>query len=68
MTSASHYIMSASCYHSRYQSRSLMYISSLIPRNFAELAKAVPIAAYAGSSEALLLADDIITKILFILF
>ena len=37
------YIMSASRDHLRYQSRSLMYIRGLIPRNFAELAEAVPI-------------------------
>ena len=45
-----------------------MYIPGLIPRNFSELTKAIPIAAFAGSSEALLLADDIITKILCIGF
>ena len=43
VTSASPYITSASCYHPRYQSRSSMYICGLIPRNFAELAEAVPI-------------------------
>ena len=43
VTSASHYITSASRYHSRYQSRSTMYIRGLIPRNFAESAEAVPI-------------------------
>ena len=43
VTSASRYITSASCYHLRYQSRSSMYIRGLIPRNFAELAEAVPI-------------------------
>ena len=43
VTSASRYITSASRYHPRYQSRSSMYIRSLIPRNFAELAEAVPI-------------------------
>ena len=45
VTSASHYIMTASRYHPIYQSRSSMYISGLIPRNFAELAEAVPIAS-----------------------
>ena len=34
---------SASRYHPCYQSRPSMYIPGLIPRNFAELAKAVPI-------------------------
>ena len=34
MTSASHYITSASCYHPRYQSRSQMYICGMIPRNW----------------------------------
>ena len=43
MTTASRYITSASRYHPRYLSRSSMYIRSLIPRNFAELAEAVPI-------------------------
>ena len=43
VTSASHYITSASRYHSRYQSRSSMYIRGLIPGNFTELADAVPI-------------------------
>ena len=43
VTSASRYITSASRYHPRYQSRSSMYIRGLIPRNFAELAEAVPI-------------------------
>ena len=43
VTSASRYITSASGYRPRYQSRSLMYIRGLIPRNFAELAEAVPI-------------------------
>ena len=42
-TSASRYITSASCYHPRSQSGSSMYIRGLIPRNFAELAEAVPI-------------------------
>ena len=36
-------VTSASRYHPRYQSRSSMYIRGLIPRNFAELAEAVPI-------------------------
>ena len=44
VTSASRYITSASRYHSRYQSGSSMYIRGLIPRNFAELVEAVPIA------------------------
>ena len=39
VTSASRYIRSASCY----QSKSSMYVRDLIPRNFAELAEAVPI-------------------------
>ena len=43
VTSASRYIMSASRYHLRYQSRSWMYIRGLIPRNFTELAEAIPI-------------------------
>ena len=50
VTSASRYIMSASRditsasrYHPRYQSRFSMYIRGLIPRNFAELAEAIPI-------------------------
>ena len=38
---------------SRYQSRSSMYARGLIPWNFAELAKAVPI-WYSESSETLL--------------
>ena len=44
VTSASHYITSASRYHPRYQSRSSMYKTGLIPRNLAELAEAAPIA------------------------
>ena len=44
VNSASRYITSASRYQQRYQSRSSMYIRGLIPRNFAELAEAVPIA------------------------
>ena len=36
-------LTSASRYHKRYQSRSSMYVRGLIPRNFAELAEAVPI-------------------------
>ena len=43
VTSVSRYITSASRYHPRYQSRSSMYSRRLIPRNFAELADAVPI-------------------------
>ena len=42
VTSVSHYLTSASRYYLRYQSRSSMYIGGLIPRNFAELAEAVP--------------------------
>ena len=41
VTSASRYITSASRYHPRYQSRSMMYIIGLIPRNFAESAEAL---------------------------
>ena len=41
VTSVSHYITSASCYHPRYQCRSTMYIRGLIPWNFAELAETV---------------------------
>ena len=37
------FVTSASRYHPCYQSRSSMYIRGLIPRNFAELAGAVPI-------------------------
>ena len=43
VTSASGYTTLASCYHPRYQIRSSMFIRSLNPRNFAELAEAVPI-------------------------
>ena len=43
VTSVSCYIMSASRYLPHYQSRSSMYIRGLIPRNFVELAEAVPI-------------------------
>ena len=43
VTSASHYITSASRYHLGYQCRSSMYIHGLIPGNFAEFAEAVPI-------------------------
>ena len=43
VTSASRYITSASRYHPLYQSSSSMNIRGLIPRNFAELAEAVPI-------------------------
>ena len=43
--SASRYITSVPRYHPRYQSRSSMCIRGLIPRNLAELAEAVPIAA-----------------------
>ena len=45
VTSALRYVASASRYHSRYQSRSSMYIRGLIPQNFADLAEAVPIIA-----------------------
>ena len=45
VTSASRYITSVPRYHPRYQSRTSMYIRGLIPRNFAELAKAVLIGA-----------------------
>ena len=38
-------VTSASSYHPRYQSRFSMYIRGLIPRNFGELAEAVPIGA-----------------------
>ena len=41
VTSASRYITSASHCHPCYQRRSSMYISSLIPLNFAESAEAV---------------------------
>ena len=41
--SALRYIKPASRYHPLYQSRSLMYIRGLIPRNFTESAEAVPI-------------------------
>ena len=43
VTSASCYIMSASCYHPRYKSRTSMYISALIPRNFTDFTEAVQI-------------------------
>ena len=43
VTSASCYLMSASCYHPHYRSKSSMYIRGLIPWNFAEWAEAVPI-------------------------
>ena len=46
--SASRYITSASRYHPDYQSRSSMYILGLIPRNFLELAEAVPIEVNLG--------------------
>ena len=51
VASASRNITSASCYHPRYQSRSSMYIRGLIPRNFAELADAVPISMVGVSEE-----------------
>ena len=43
LASAPCYITTALRYHLRYQSRSLMYIRGLIPRNFEETAEAVPI-------------------------
>ena len=43
VTSATSNLTSALRCHPRYQSRSLMYIRGLIPRNFSELAEAVPI-------------------------
>ena len=46
VTSASRYITSASRYHLRYQSRCLVYIRGLIPRNFAEFAEAVPVGLF----------------------
>ena len=46
VTSASRSITLASRDHPRYQSRSSMYIRGLIPRIFAELAEAVPIARH----------------------
>ena len=46
VTSASSYITPASCYHPCYQSRSSMYIRSLIPQNSAKLAEAVQIVYY----------------------
>ena len=42
VTSASCYIKSASRFHPRYQSRSSSFICGLIPRDFADLAEAVP--------------------------
>ena len=39
VTPVSRYIMSASCNHARYQSRSSMYIRGLIPGNFADWPK-----------------------------
>ena len=53
VTSASRYITSASRYYLRYQSRFSVHICGLIPRNFAEFAKAVPI------DEANVLQDDV---------
>ena len=44
VTSASRFITSSPRYHPRYQSISSTYIRGLIPRNFAELSEAVPIA------------------------
>ena len=43
VTSVSRYITSASRNHPRDQRRSSMYIRGLNPRNFAEIAEAVPI-------------------------
>ena len=51
---ASRYIMSASHYYPRYQSRSSMYIRGLIPRNFAELVKVVPIEHVKCSNQLML--------------
>ena len=53
VASASRYITSASRYYPRYQRRSSMYIRGLIPRNFAKLAEAVPIAFNPVEVEAL---------------
>ena len=50
VTSASRFATSASRYQPHYQSRSSMYIRGLIPRNFAELAEAVPIILQADAS------------------
>ena len=44
-------VTSASRYHMGYQSRSSMYTYGLIPRNFTELAEAVPIGAYPQQHE-----------------
>ena len=49
--SASHFITPVTRYHPRYQSRSPMYIRGQIPRNFAELAEAVPITLKPSESE-----------------
>ena len=43
VVSVPRFITSALRYHPRYQSRSSMYIRGLIPRNFVDLAEAVPI-------------------------
>ena len=60
MSSATRYITSASRYHPHYQSRSSMYIRALIPRNFAELAEAVPIVSdQEGVIELLIFSLDI---------
>ena len=58
VTLASRYITSASRYHPRYQSRSSMYIRGLIPRNFAELTEAVPIAERSSKSTGAILRCD----------
>ena len=50
VTSASRNITSASLYHPHYPSRSSMYIRGLIPRNYAESAKAVPIGYHTCTS------------------
>ena len=48
-------VTSASRYHPRYQSRSSVYIRGLIPRNFAELAKAVQIIMYPSTYHKVIL-------------
>ena len=67
VTTASRYITSASRYHPRYQSRSSMHIRGLIPRNFAELAEAVPISVIqvkSDSSNKMLVSSVSIVKLL----
>ena len=46
VTPASRYITPASRYHPRYQIKCSVYIRGLIPRNFAELAEAVPVGLF----------------------